>query len=94
MERRTLTESELVTAMTTLHGWTITDGKLHKKFTFPDFTAAFAFMTRVALLAEKLDHHPDWSNVYNTVTISLWTHDLGGLSTYDTLLAGKINALT
>lgn len=64
-----------------------------RQFKFKDFSEAFAFMTRVALLAEKAGHHPDWSNVYNKVSISLSTHDAGGLSEKDIALANKIDAL-
>ncbi|MFZ2998117.1 4a-hydroxytetrahydrobiopterin dehydratase [Sphingobium sp.] len=64
-----------------------------RKFTFPDFVAAFGFMTRVAILAEKADHHPEWSNVYNRVVITLTTHDAGGLSQRDIDLAHAIDAL-
>jgi 4a-hydroxytetrahydrobiopterin dehydratase len=61
-------------------GWDVVDGKLHRELTFADFSEAFAFMTRVALAAEKLDHHPDWSNSWNKVTIDIVSHDKGGLT--------------
>lgn len=61
--------------------WQETDNKLVRQFTFADFTEAFAFMTRVALIAEKMDHHPFWTNVYNQVTIELTTHDAGNTVT-------------
>jgi 4a-hydroxytetrahydrobiopterin dehydratase len=64
-----------------------------RQFKFGDFSEAFGFMTRVALLAEEADHHPEWSNVYNKVTITLTTHDAGGLSQKDIDLASKIDAL-
>ena len=68
------------------------DNKLYKKFVFKDFSEAFAFMTRVALAAEKADHHPNWSNVYNTVEIWLSTHDAGDIvTTKDRVLAGQID---
>lgn len=74
--------------------WKEQDNKLQATFTFSDFSEAFAFMTRVALLAEKMDHHPEWSNVYNTVNISLSTHDAGGIVTEkDRTLASAINGL-
>ena len=66
---------------------------IRREFKFADFSAAWGFMTRVALLAEKLDHHPDWSNVWNTVRIELSTHDAGGLSENDVKLAKAIDAL-
>ena len=74
-------------------GWEIQDGCLHREFKFADFVEAFGFMTRVALAAEAMNHHPDWSNVYRTVTVDLSTHDVGGLSDLDFKLAAKMNAL-
>jgi 4a-hydroxytetrahydrobiopterin dehydratase len=74
--------------------WHILDEKMQKEFIFNDFSEAFSFMTRVALLAEKSDHHPDWSNCWNKVTIRLSTHDAGGIVTEkDRDLAAKIDAL-
>ncbi len=74
--------------------WTIENGKLGRTFKFKDFSEAFAFMTRVAFLAEKQNHHPDWSNVYNTVHIALNTHDAGGAVTEkDHKLAAAIDKL-
>ena len=73
--------------------WQVGDERLKRQWQFSDFSEAFAFMTRVALLAESKQHHPNWSNVYNRVTIELTTHDLGGLSNLDAELARSINAL-
>jgi 4a-hydroxytetrahydrobiopterin dehydratase len=74
--------------------WEETDNKLRRTFTFKDFSGAFAFMTRVALAAEKMDHHPEWSNVYNKVTIALSTHDAGDVVTEkDRKLAAAIDKL-
>lgn len=73
--------------------WQLNEGKLHKEFKFADFVAAFGFMSQVALLAEKADHHPEWFNVYNKVAISLTTHDAGGISTRDFALAAAIEKL-
>lgn len=73
--------------------WTVRNGKLRRELRFADFSEAFAFMTRVALAAEQLNHHPEWSNVWNRVTIDLTTHDTGGLSNLDVELAGRIDAL-
>jgi 4a-hydroxytetrahydrobiopterin dehydratase len=74
--------------------WTENNNKLSRKFSFKDFSAAFAFMTRVALEAEKMNHHPNWSNSYNTVEIELSTHDAGDIVTEkDRKLASKIDAL-
>lgn len=75
--------------------WTEKENKLYQKFTFKDFSQAFAFMTRVALAAEKMDHHPLWTNVYNTVEIWLSTHDAGDVVTEkDHKLSVKIDALS
>ena len=90
-----LTEDECAAWLTALKGWKLArDGKaIKRKFEFSDFSEAFAFMTRVALLAEQADHHPEWSNVYNRVEIELTTHDAGGLTKRDMKLAKKISAL-
>lgn len=86
-------DPELKTALQALPEWSLVDGKLHRELRFPDFVAAFGFMARVALVAEKLDHHPEWSNVYGTVTIDLCTHDAGGQVTLrDAELARRIDA--
>jgi 4a-hydroxytetrahydrobiopterin dehydratase len=73
-------------------GWSIVDGKLHREFTFKDFAEAFGFMTRVALAAEKLNHHPDWSNSWNTVTMDIVSHDKGAITEACVALAEKANA--
>jgi len=78
---------------TSLTQWQVGDERLKRQWQFSDFSEAFAFMTRVALLAESKQHHPNWSNVYNRVTIELTTHDLGGLSNLDAELARSIDAL-
>lgn len=82
-------------ALATLDGWTEVGGRdaIHKRFVFKDFNAAFGFMTRVALVAEKLDHHPEWLNVYKTVEVTLSTHDAGGLTDLDITLAQAMDAL-
>jgi 4a-hydroxytetrahydrobiopterin dehydratase len=74
-------------------GWSLTGGKLCRDLVFADFVEAFGFMARTALLAEAIGHHPDWSNVYNRVTVELQTHDVGGISDRDFALATRINAL-
>ena len=80
------------TASPTPNGWDVVDGALHRRLTFADFAAAFAFMTRVAKIAEEQDHHPDWSNSWNVVEISLRSHDVGGVITErDARLAQRIN---
>lgn len=87
-----LTADEITAALAALPGWEVVDGKLQRSFRFPDFITAFGFMTRAALVAEKLDHHPNWSNVYNRVEVTLWTHDTGGLTSLDVALATAMNA--
>ncbi len=79
--------------MLKLVGWSLDNNKLNRQFLFANFVEAFAFMTQVALLAEAMNHHPEWSNVYNRVDIHLTTHDVGGLSERDFSLAQKINNL-
>lgn len=76
-----------------LNHWQVMDDRLKRQCQFNDFSEAFAFMTRVALLAETMQHHPNWSNVYNRVKIELTTHDLGGLSDLDAAMAHAIDAL-
>ncbi|HEX9678881.1 4a-hydroxytetrahydrobiopterin dehydratase [Nitrososphaera sp.] len=94
MKRRELSKQELEKALSDLEGWAVAGGKLSRTFEFGDFAEAFAFMTRVAIEAEKAGHHPEWSNVYNRVSISLVTHDLGNkISTFDAALAGKISEI-
>jgi len=76
-------------------GWAMEDGRdaIHKTFKFKDFADAFGWMTRAAIWAEKWDHHPEWSNVYNKVNVTLITHDVDGLSTLDAKLARKMDGL-
>ena len=90
-----LTEAERNAALAGLPEWQLRDDKLAivRQFRFADFSQAFAFMTRVALIAEKRDHHPEWSNVYNRVEITLTTHDAGGLSQRDVDMATAIDGL-
>ncbi len=90
-----LTETERAAALGELPGWSLSrEGKaIERKLAFGDFSEAFAFMTRVALLAESRDHHPEWFNVYNRVEITLTTHDAGGLSHRDVAMAKAIGAL-
>jgi 4a-hydroxytetrahydrobiopterin dehydratase len=81
----------LTAALDNLPGWILRDGKLHRVFVFGDFVEAFGFMTQVALVAERMNHHPEWCNVYKTVAISLSTHDVGGLTHRDIELALAMN---
>jgi 4a-hydroxytetrahydrobiopterin dehydratase len=91
-DRRILSESECAAALPTIPGWSIHSRRLRREFVFADFSRAFSFMVRVAMVSEQMNHHPDWSNVYNRVTIELTTHDLGGISTLDVEFARKTNA--
>ena len=86
-----LSGSELDEIIKNLHGWELKDGKLQKSFKFSNFVEAFGFMTKIALEAEKINHHPDWSNVYNTVSVKLSTHDTDGITDYDIKLAKIID---
>ena len=90
-----LTEAERSQLATDLPGWSMSGERdaIRREFKFADFSAAWAFMTRVALLAEKHDHHPEWSNIWNSVRIALSTHDVGGVSGKDVQLAKAIDAL-
>jgi len=90
-----LSDAERDTALAELSGWILRDDALaiQRSLRFADFNAAFGFMTRVAIEAEKADHHPEWFNVYNRVDITLTTHDAGGLSARDVALAGFIDRL-
>ena len=86
-----LSGNELDEMVKSLSGWELKDGKLQKSFKFSNFIEAFGFMTRIALEAEKINHHPEWSNVYNTVIVKLSTHDAGGITDYDIKLASIID---
>ncbi len=90
-----LDEEERAEALDRLGEWDYDEARdaISRRFGFGDFSAAFAFMTRVALIAEKADHHPEWSNVWNRVDILLTTHDAGGLSARDVAMAEAIDAL-
>ena len=88
-----LTEQEISDELARLPGWTVAQGKLHRVFEFADFRQAFGFMTSVALAAEAMNHHPDWSNVWNKVTIDLNTHSAGGITRNDFELAAQIQKI-
>ena len=88
-----LSTSEVEAALAGLPGWAYKNGKLHKTFVFSSFVEAFGFMTQVALHAEKMNHHPEFFNVYNKVTLDLITHDVNGTSELDVKLAGIVDAL-
>ncbi|MGB6431341.1 MAG: 4a-hydroxytetrahydrobiopterin dehydratase [Candidatus Acidiferrales bacterium] len=94
MEAKKLSEKGLATALKGLAGWTIVDGTLRRAFEFKDFSEAFGFMTRVAMAAESMNHHPDWSNSWNRVKIELVTHSAGGITPNDIDLAHQINKIS
>ena len=93
MARSKLSDAEIQTALSSRPGWTVVEGKLHREFKFQDFVQAFGFMTSAALVAESMNHHPEWFNVYSTVRVDLNTHDVGGISQLDFDLAEKMDAL-
>ncbi len=90
---RRLDKTEIQQALESLPGWSLQDEKIYCEFVFDDFVSAFGFMSRAALLAERMNHHPEWSNVYNRVTVHLTTHDAGGITENDTKLAGLLSEL-
>jgi 4a-hydroxytetrahydrobiopterin dehydratase len=92
-ERRTLTDDEVQAALADLPGWSLQDGKLHRELSFGDFSEAWGFMARAALVAEQLNHHPEWFNVWSTVKIDLVTHDVGGISPLDVTFARRVEDL-
>ena len=87
-----LTPTEIQSHLSELDGWKLEDGKLFKEVLFPDFPRAFGFMASIAVVAEAMNHHPEWYNVYNKVRFWLTTHEAGGISNNDIALAKKINA--
>lgn len=98
MTRNKLDDTQIADALASLNAsagapWSVEDGKLHKEFQFKDFNEAFGFMTRAALIAESMDHHPEWFNVYKTVRVDLATHDAGGITELDFTLAGRMETI-
>ncbi len=88
-----LSQEEIDEELKSLPGWSVVNEKLHKEFQFDNFNQAFGFMTRSAMEIEKMNHHPEWFNVYNKITIELTTHDAGGITENDINLAGILNSL-
>ncbi len=88
-----LSETDLQAHLDQTSGWAIVEGKLHKKFQFDSFVSAFGWMTSVALVAETMGHHPEWTNVYNRVVVNLVTHDAGGITELDFTLAKRMDVL-
>ena len=93
MAAQPLSPARIAALASEMPAWQVINGKLHRELRFADFSEAFGFMARVALAAEQLNHHPEWSNVWNRVVIDLVTHDTGGLSDLDLQLARRIDAL-
>jgi 4a-hydroxytetrahydrobiopterin dehydratase len=90
--KKKLSSSDIAKSLKTLPGWAVdSDGALYREFHFSDFSRAFGFMASVATIAQELDHHPNWSNVYNKVNVRLNTHDVGGLTRLDFELANRMN---
>jgi 4a-hydroxytetrahydrobiopterin dehydratase len=88
-----LTDAEISAAVAQLAGWSVKNGKLHRDYKFPDFAHAFGFMATAAPLIEKRDHHPEWANVYNRVSVDLMTHDAGGITKKDVDLAVLLESI-
>lgn len=88
-----LSDEQIKTELTGLSGWSVINGKLHKDFVFDNFVEAFGFMARAAIHMEKMNHHPEWFNVYNKISIDLVTHDAGGITQNDIVLARTLNLL-
>ena len=88
-----LSQTDIDEELKNLPGWSVVNEKLHKEFQFDDFNQAFGFMTRAAMEIEKMNHHPEWFNVYNKITIELTTHDAGGITKNDINLAKILNSL-
>lgn len=88
-----LEADEIARRLTELAGWTVRDGKLHREYRFRDFVGAFGFMASVALVAERMNHHPEWFNVWSTVRVDLATHDAGGITAKDFALAAEMDRL-
>ena len=93
MEPNLLKEGELKELVVKIPCWEIKSKQIQREFNFPNFIEAFSFMTKVALICEKYNHHPNWENVYSKVTIRLYTHDLGGITNLDQTLASEINKI-
>jgi len=88
-----LSAEALEQALQTLEHWSLADGKLHREYRFPDFVRAFGFMAQAALLAESMNHHPEWSNVYGRVVVDLVTHAAHGITELDVTLARRLDEI-
>ena len=94
MARTKLDDADIERRLRDLQPWRIESGKLHREYRFADFVTAFGFMTAAALVAESMNHHPEWFNVYGTVRVDLTTHDAGGLTMFDSLHCSRLNTNT
>jgi 4a-hydroxytetrahydrobiopterin dehydratase len=88
-----LSEEQIKAELANLNGWSVKNGKLHKDFVFANFIDAFGFMSKASLHIEKMNHHPEWFNVYNKLSVDLTTHDAGGITQNDINLAKTLNSL-
>jgi 4a-hydroxytetrahydrobiopterin dehydratase len=93
MKAQKLSDSEIQSQLKKIEGWSVVNEKLHRAFECKDFAAAFGKITQVALVAESMNHHPEWFNVWNKVVVDLTTHSVQGISNLDFELAGKINEI-
>ena len=93
MATEKLSDEQIKKELSNLHGWNVTNGKLHKDFIFKDFIEAFGFISKAAIHIEKMNHHPEWFNVYNKIKVDLVTHDAGGITQNDINLAKILNSL-
>jgi 4a-hydroxytetrahydrobiopterin dehydratase len=91
--RKKLSDEEIAAGVATLPGWSVRDGKLHREYAFADFPHAFGFMATAAPSIEKMNHHPEWFNVYSRVTVDLSTHDAGGITQRDLELARLLEGI-
>ena len=93
MRLERLSDEQIKNELSKLRGWSVVNGKLHKDFAFKDFIDAFGFMAKASIHIEKLNHHPEWFNVYNKVKVDLVTHDAGGITQNDIALASTLDSL-
>ena len=93
MARTALDTDEVMHRLAEVAGWTLREGKLHREYKFADFVEAFGFMASAALVAERMNHHPEWFNVWSTVVVDLTTHDAGGITANDFALAAEMERL-
>ena len=93
MGYKVLSDAEIESELESLQGWSKSGNKIHRDFQFENFVDAFAFMTKCAIQAEKMNHHPEWFNVYNKISVDLSTHDAGGITSFDIELAKFMNSI-